>query len=87
MKFYFTILGLVLCYTLIAQDRILTGNITSAEDILSMIGVSVLIKGSTIGMTTDVDGGGWQRRETTERMVDLKEGDYLMRIDITAEWF
>jgi TonB-linked SusC/RagA family outer membrane protein len=40
----------------LAQSREITGMVTSAEDGLSIPGVSVIVKGTTIGTTTDLDG-------------------------------
>lgn len=40
----------------IAQTRQITGTVTSAEDGLSIPGVSVAVKGSSIGTITDIDG-------------------------------
>ncbi len=39
-----------------AQDRIVTGNVTSIEEATGLPGVNVLIQGTTQGTTTDVDG-------------------------------
>lgn len=51
---------LVLCLiglqSLMAQGREVSGIVTSADDGLSIPGVSVIIKGTTIGTTTDFDG-------------------------------
>ena len=51
---------LVLCLlglqSLMAQSREVSGIVTSADDGLSIPGVSVVIKGTTIGTTTDFDG-------------------------------
>ncbi|NID09796.1 SusC/RagA family TonB-linked outer membrane protein [Fibrivirga algicola] len=50
---------LLLCFIsvpLLAQDRVITGRVTSAEDGAAMPGVNIAIKGSTRGATTDVDG-------------------------------
>ena len=41
---------------LLAQTRSITGNVTSAEDGLPIPGVSVLVKGTTIGTVTTMDG-------------------------------
>ncbi len=55
-------IGLFVCLFLIgtqivnAQSKQITGTITSAEDGLGMPGVSVVIKGTTIGASTDIDG-------------------------------
>jgi TonB-linked SusC/RagA family outer membrane protein len=40
----------------IAQSRVLTGTVTSSEDGLPIPGVSVSVKGTTIGTITDVNG-------------------------------
>ncbi|MGZ2370246.1 SusC/RagA family TonB-linked outer membrane protein [Ancylomarina sp. YFZ004] len=51
---------LVLCLiglqSVLAQSREISGIVTSADDGLSIPGVSVIIKGTTIGTTTDFDG-------------------------------
>ncbi|MHC1704116.1 MAG: SusC/RagA family TonB-linked outer membrane protein [Tenuifilaceae bacterium] len=39
-----------------AQTVRITGTVTSAQDGLSIPGVSVLVKGTTVGITTDLDG-------------------------------
>lgn len=39
-----------------AQDRTVSGRVTSAEDGSSLPGVSVVLKGSTVGAVTDADG-------------------------------
>jgi TonB-linked SusC/RagA family outer membrane protein len=39
-----------------AQSKQITGTVTSAEDGLGMPGVSVVIKGTTIGASTNIDG-------------------------------
>ncbi len=39
-----------------AQSKQITGTVTSAEDGLGMPGVSVVIKGTTIGASTDING-------------------------------
>lgn len=40
-----------------AQERTVTGKVTSREDGTSLPGVNVIIKGTTNGTTTDADGG------------------------------
>ncbi len=44
------------CMQSFAQDRTLTGKITSKEDNNGIPGVSVAVVGTTIGTTTDIDG-------------------------------
>ena len=39
-----------------AQTKQITGTVTSADDGLGMPGVSVVIKGTTVGSSTDIDG-------------------------------
>ena len=51
---------LILCViglqSVFAQSREITGVVTSADDGLTIPGVSVIIKGTTVGTTTDFDG-------------------------------
>ncbi|PXX97993.1 SusC/RagA family TonB-linked outer membrane protein [Marinifilum breve] len=55
-------IGLFVCLFIIgmqmvnAQSKQISGTVTSAEDGLGMPGVSVVIKGTTIGASTDIDG-------------------------------
>src|SRR5687767_3828399 len=39
-----------------AQDRTITGKVTSSDDGASMPGVNIVVKGSTIGTVTDNEG-------------------------------
>ena len=39
-----------------AQSRTVTGKVTSSQDGLGMPGVSVVVKGTIVGTTTDIDG-------------------------------
>ena len=39
-----------------AQDRTISGNVTSAEDGAGIPGVTIQVKGTTVGTTTDIDG-------------------------------
>lgn len=53
---------LLLCFSFgfvlssFAQDRVVTGKVTAAEDGTPLPGVNVLVKGTTNGTVTDVDG-------------------------------
>jgi TonB-dependent starch-binding outer membrane protein SusC len=38
------------------QDRMITGTVTSAEDNMGVPGATILVKGTTIGTATDIDG-------------------------------
>src|SRR5579871_310088 len=40
-----------------AQDRVVTGKVTSADDGSPLPGVNVVLKGTTNGTVTDADGG------------------------------
>ena len=48
--------SLVLALSGVAQDRVVSGKVTSAEDGSALPGVNVLVKGTTNGAVTDVDG-------------------------------
>ncbi len=39
-----------------AQGRVITGTVTSVENRMGVPGASVLVKGTTVGTTTDLDG-------------------------------
>jgi len=39
-----------------AQNRIITGNVTAEQDAVALPGVSVVVKGTTNGTSTDIDG-------------------------------
>lgn len=59
MRKLLLIAQLLLCFMsgpLLAQDRTLSGRVTSAEDGAAMPGVNIAIKGTTRGVTTDADG-------------------------------
>jgi TonB-dependent SusC/RagA subfamily outer membrane receptor len=42
--------------TVMAQDRVITGKVTSADDGSVLPGVNVIIKGTTVGISTDGNG-------------------------------
>ena len=50
------VFSLGLCTALYAQDRTVSGKITSAEDGSALPGVTVVVKGTTTGTITDTDG-------------------------------
>ncbi|WP_339878901.1 TonB-dependent receptor [uncultured Algoriphagus sp.] len=50
------LLGLLVIVTGFAQSKTVTGKLISAEDPEGLIGVSVLVKGTTIGVVSDIDG-------------------------------
>ena len=56
-KFTLILFLLSFCFaTAFAQTRTITGTVTSAEDGQNFPGVSVFVKGTTIGASTDLDG-------------------------------
>lgn len=48
---------LLISLSVTAQNRIITGRVTAGGETEGLIGVNVLIKGTTIGVVTDLDGG------------------------------
>lgn len=54
LVFFFVCYGFLL--PLSAQQRTVSGTVTSAEDNLPVIGATVQVKGTTIGAATDLDG-------------------------------
>ena len=48
--------SLVLALSGVAQDRVVSGKVTAVEDGSALPGVNVLVKGTTNGAVTDVDG-------------------------------
>jgi TonB-linked SusC/RagA family outer membrane protein len=55
-KFLLTCFSLALVFTLWAQERTVTGRVTSSEDGSPLPGVNVVVKGTTTGTVTDADG-------------------------------
>ena len=55
-KYLLTCFALAFALCLWAQDRIVTGKVTSAEDGSALPGVNVVIKGTTNGTVTDSEG-------------------------------
>jgi TonB-linked SusC/RagA family outer membrane protein len=49
-------LALLLVHTVFAQQRSITGNVTAEEDGSPLPGVNVIVKGTTTGTVTDIDG-------------------------------
>ncbi|WP_318544528.1 YfbK domain-containing protein [Marixanthotalea marina] len=57
MKTVFTILFVMICSLQItAQERLIVGKVTDADDGIPLPGVSVIVKGSSKGVSTDFDG-------------------------------
>ena len=57
-KFALLIACMVLCslHVVFAQSRSITGTVTDADDGSSLPGVSVVVKGTSLGTVTDIDG-------------------------------
>lgn len=59
MKHKLRYLTVLLCFSMFiakAQERTVTGTVTSSEDLETVPGVNVVVKGTTIGTITDMDG-------------------------------
>jgi len=59
MKHRIHYLTVFLCFSMFAvkaQERTVTGTVTSSEDMETVPGVNVVVKGTTIGTITDMDG-------------------------------
>lgn len=50
------LLGFLVSVSVFAQSRTITGRVTSPDEPEGLIGVNVLIKGTTVGVVTDLDG-------------------------------
>ncbi|HAZ26901.1 MAG TPA: SusC/RagA family TonB-linked outer membrane protein, partial [Algoriphagus sp.] len=50
------VIMLLTAVSVMAQNRTITGRVTSPEEPEGLIGVNVLVKGTTIGVVTDLDG-------------------------------
>ena len=50
------LLSLFFCLSVMAQDATVSGRVTSSDDGSALPGVSVQVKGTTRGTTTDADG-------------------------------
>jgi TonB-linked SusC/RagA family outer membrane protein len=56
LRNFFVLFAWLLSYAAMAQDRTITGKVTSTDDGSGLPGVSIVIKGTTIGTATDVSG-------------------------------
>jgi len=56
MKNLLLLCFLALSFQSVAQSQRISGNVSSGEDGLPLIGVSVIVKGSSTGTVTDIDG-------------------------------
>lgn len=55
-KILLSLIAWCICLTVLAQSRTVSGKVTSAEDGSPLPGVSVIIKGTTVGTVTDASG-------------------------------
>lgn len=55
-KFLLLCFSFVIALSAVAQDRVVSGKVTSTEDGSALPGVNVVLKGTTNGTVTDVDG-------------------------------
>ena len=56
LLFIVALFTMTLSYEVMAQQRVITGKVISEEDGLGLPGATVLVKGTTVGTTTDLDG-------------------------------
>lgn len=54
--FFIVIFSLIFQQILFAQNRNISGTVTSSEDASALPGVSIVVKGTTIGTTSGIDG-------------------------------
>ena len=56
LKLQLTLITFLSVFTMMAQERTVSGTVTAADDGGTLPGVNVLIKGTTTGAVTDIDG-------------------------------
>jgi hypothetical protein len=57
MKKFLLVCGFIACtFVVVAQERTVSGRVTAADDGGPLPGVSVVVKGTTIGTSTDSEG-------------------------------
>ena len=56
LLFVVAVFTMILSFEVSAQQRVITGTVISEEDGLGLPGATVLVKGTTVGTTTDLDG-------------------------------
>ena len=50
------LLGILICYAALANGQTISGKVTSADDNKALSGVSVMVKGTGSGTTSDANG-------------------------------
>lgn len=95
-KFYsmFILLCFLIPVALMSQEKTISGVVTSADDQMSIPGATVLIKGTTIGTVTDMDGNYQLQNVSPEsilvfsfigmRTVEIQVGDQTV-INVVME--
>ncbi|WP_162926690.1 TonB-dependent receptor [Pedobacter chitinilyticus] len=69
----------------VQQDRVVTGNITDAEDGTPLLGVSIRVKGSTLGTMTNGDGNFSINVKAADKVLVLSYIGYVTKeITLTA---
>ncbi len=79
-QFLFLFISLCLCLTTYAQERTLSGTVRS-EDGTTLIGASVVIKGTTEGTVTNIDG---QYKLTVDQNATALEVSYIGYLNQTV---
>lgn len=80
--------GLVLCigvFTLFAQTKQITGNVTSAGDGSPIPGASIVVKGTTIGTVTDASGNFTLNVPSGETLIVSFVGMKTVEVPITSQ--
>jgi len=68
-----------------AQDRQITGKVISSQDNLGIPGATILVVGTTIGTTTDIDGNFKIGVPTTTKQIQISGVGFMTRtVDLTA---
>ena len=68
-----------------AQDRQITGKVISSQDNLGIPGATILVVGTTIGTTTDIDGNCKIGVPTTTKQIQISGVGFMTRtVDLTA---
>ena len=88
MRKAFTLFALLLALLSMqtsAQDRTITGKVTSSQDNLGIPGVSVVVVGTTIGTVTDIDGNYKLNVPSTSKTIRISSvGMKNKDIDLSA---
>ena len=78
-------LGFIGLQVVFAQTRQITGTVTSSEDGTSIPGVSIVVKGSTLGIITDMDGKFTLKVPQTAKQLSVSfVGMNTMEVALTA---